>query len=224
MASRRMAVNGSKQRERLVEAAAELLREEGYSALSARRVTGRAGLKSQLLYYYFETMDALVLAVLRRITERRQERFERALASPDPLREIWKLNSDPSAAILSAEFTSLAGHREAIRAEIVRGAREFRAQQVAVVSRLLQQKRVDLQAFPAEAVVMIATAVARSITTEQALGITDCHDEAIGLIERTLDRVCGSPPRAGKATGHARPRRAPRAGRKETARRSGRAP
>jgi len=46
-----------------VEAAEQLLREQGYVAISARQVADKAGLKPQLLYYYFRTMDELVLAV-----------------------------------------------------------------------------------------------------------------------------------------------------------------
>lgn len=189
---RRMAVEGSRQRELLVEAAEELLQEEGYTAISARRITSKAGLKSQLLYYYFETMDDLVLAVARRITDRRQERFEQALASPDPLKAMWELNFDPSVAALSAELISIATHREAVRAQVIRTAHEFRAQQVAAVSRLLKEKGVNLDAYPAEALVMIATAIARTISTEEALGMTDCHKETLALVQRALRPGCSA--------------------------------
>ena len=123
MQPRRMGVEGSKQRELLVTAAEQLLREEGYAAISARRVTGKAGLKTQLLYYYFQTMDDLILEVVRRITDSRLRRFEEALASPDPLQAIWELSSDPTGAIMAAELTALAGHRDSIRNQIIKQAR-----------------------------------------------------------------------------------------------------
>jgi len=191
---RRMAVDGSKQRELIVEAAAELLREEGYTAISARRVTSKAGLRSQLLYYYFETMDDLILAVARRVTDRRQEQFEAALASSNPLQAIWELNSDPSVAVLSAELISIASHRETIREQVIRTAGEFRAQEVAAVSSLLKQHDGNLDAYPAEALVMIATAIGRTISTEQALGFTHCHKETLALVQRTIARLCGAAP------------------------------
>jgi TetR/AcrR family transcriptional regulator len=183
---RRMAVDGTERRELLVQAAAELLRDEGYAALSARRVTEKAGLKSQLLYYYFETMDDLTLAVLRRADEQRRQRFQRALAAPEPLFAIWRVNNDPDVAILSTELISLAAHRETVRAEIIRIASEFRKEQVEAVRRLLQERGVDLEACPPEALVMIATSVARTISGEEALGLTDCHAAAVDLVERTI--------------------------------------
>jgi AcrR family transcriptional regulator len=39
-----------------------VMREEGYGALTSRHVAARAGLNQQTVYYYFETMDGLLLA------------------------------------------------------------------------------------------------------------------------------------------------------------------
>ena len=116
---RRLGAEGSQVRARFVDAVEAILSEEGYQGISARQVAAKAGLKTQLLYYYFRTMDDLLLAVVQRVNERRLERFEEALASPEPLRALWQLNSDASAATLAAELTSIATHRNAIRAEIV---------------------------------------------------------------------------------------------------------
>ena len=52
-------------RERLMEATAQIMRDEGYAAATSRRVAARAGVRSALVYYYFPTMDDLFLAVLR---------------------------------------------------------------------------------------------------------------------------------------------------------------
>lgn len=186
---RRMSPNGSKQRELLVEAAEAILKEEGYAAVSARQVTTRAGLKSQLLYYYFENMDDLFVAVVQRITDRREELFAEALAAPAPLQKIWDLNNDPSLALLSAELIALAGHREAVRTRIIQTAKDFRARQVAAVADLLRRKGVDLAVYPPEAVVMILTAIGRTIHTEEALGLDDCHGETLGLVRALIERL-----------------------------------
>ena len=165
-----------------VDAAEQILRDEGYIGISARQVAARAGQKTQLLYYYFRTMDDLILAVVRRINERRLQRFEEALASADPLRALWDLNSNPAGAALSAELTSIAIHREEIRAEIVRSAQQFRAMQVKATSRLLAHR----EDFPAAGIVMIAAALGRMIVSESALGLTDGHHEALAIVERAL--------------------------------------
>ena len=185
--TRRMGVENSKMRTLFVEAAEALLREEGYMSISARQVAAKAGLKTQLLYYYFQTMDELILAVVKRINERRQQRFDEALATANPLRAIWELNSDPSSAAVSAELTSIATHREAIREEIVRSAQQFRTRQIEAVSSLIGARgKAD---YPAAGLVMIAIGVARTIITESALGLTEGHAEALAIIERALHEL-----------------------------------
>lgn len=183
---RRMGVEGAKNRARLVEATEQLLREEGYIAISARRVALKAGLKPQLLYYYFHTIDDLILAVVRAITEKRLERFEQALASPKPLRALWELNSNPANAILATELVSLASHREAIRVEVVRAATHFRALQIDAVSRLLAQRGVDQETYPAAAIVTITAALGRALVNDTALEVSMGYAEAVRLVERGL--------------------------------------
>jgi AcrR family transcriptional regulator len=189
---RRLGLEGSQNRARFIDAAEEVLRDEGLPALTARQVAAKAGLKTQLLYYYFRTMDDLILALVRRVNEHRMERFEAALASPEPLRALWRLNSDPSGASLASELTSIATHREAIRAEIVRSAQTFRAMQIEAVSRLLGQKTGANGS--AAGIVMIAVALARTIVAESSLGLTEGHEEALAIIEQTLQRLSAPAP------------------------------
>jgi len=181
---RRMGAEDSKQRILFIDAAEELLRSEGYVAISARQVAAQAGLKTQLLYYYFRTMDDLILAVVRRINERRLERFHEALTKPEPLRALWELNSDPSNATLSAELSTIAAHREAVRAEIIRAAREFRALQLDAVTRLIGKR--GSKDLPAAGLLMIAIGLARTLVTESSLGLTDGHAEALAIVDRYL--------------------------------------
>lgn len=183
---RRMGPEDSKVRTRFIDAAEEILRDEGYPAISARQVAARAGLKTQLLYYYFRTMDDLLLALVRRINERRQERFEEALAAREPLRALWDMNNDPSGAALAAELTSIAGHRDAVRTEIVRSAQQFRVQQIEAVSGLLSAGKSGEADYPAAGIVMIAVALSRALVTEGALGLTEGHREAQQIVERLL--------------------------------------
>jgi len=182
-----MGVEGSQMRGRFIDAAEALLRDEGLLGLTARQVASRAGLKTQLLYYYFRTMDDLILALVRRVNDRRLERFHEIMASPNPLRRLWELNTDASGAVMSSELSSIASHREAIRAEIVRFAQQFRALQVDAVGRLLS----DRQGVEGSAagIVMIAVALARAIVTESALGLTEGHREALDIVEHMLGRL-----------------------------------
>ena len=182
---RRMGVEGSTQRKVLMDAAEAILCDEGYIGISARNVATRAGFTKQLLYYYFRTMDDLILALVRRINERRLDRFETALLSAEPLRALWALNTDPSGAALATELTAIASHREEVRAEIVTSAQQFRALQARTVSKLVSksgQKASD----SAAAIVMIAAALAKTVVSEAALGLTEGHAEALTVVERML--------------------------------------
>ena len=82
---RRFGLENSKSRGILLDAAEQLMREEGYASVTSRRVATRAELKPQLVHYYFRTMDDLFLALLQRGAEQNRERLEGALASSDPL-------------------------------------------------------------------------------------------------------------------------------------------
>ena len=190
--ARRMGVEGSKVRERFVDAAEAILRDAGHQGISARNVSARAGLKSQLLYYYFRTMDDVLAAVVRRINERRLARFAEALASSAPLRALWELNTDPNGATIAAELTAIASHRESIRAEIVDAARHFRQLQVDAVARLLAN--ASAPAPPAAGIVMIAAALARTLVAESALGLTEGHVEALTIVEEVLARLGANGP------------------------------
>jgi AcrR family transcriptional regulator len=179
-----MGVEGSKQRTVLMDAAEAILCDEGYIGISARNVANRAGLTKQLLYYYYRTMDDLILAVVRRINERRLERFKDALASAEPLKKLWTLNSNPSGATLATELTAIASHRDAVRSEIVTSARQFRALQVQTVAELLARRKKA--SYPAAGIVMFAAALAKTITSEAALGLTEGHAEALTIVEQML--------------------------------------
>ena len=67
--ARRIGAPDAKNRGVLLDAAEQLLLEEGYAAVTSRRVAERAGLKPQLVHYYFRTMEDLFLEVFRRRAE-----------------------------------------------------------------------------------------------------------------------------------------------------------
>lgn len=186
-AQRRLGTESAKNRALLIATAERLLCEEGYVAVTARKVADKAGLKLPLVYYYFETMDHLIMEVVRKNTAKRLKRFVRALASPEPLRAIWELARDHTSAISTTELIALANHRESIRTEVSVIAREFRALQIEAVDRLLAAKDVDREAYPAAGIVTIVTALTRAMAQDSALGVADGYAEAVSLIERGVD-------------------------------------
>ena len=80
--ARRIGAPDAKNRGVLLDAAEQLLLEEGYAAVTSRRVAERAGLKPQLVHYYFRTMEDLFLEVFRRRAEEGLGVLKTALKSP----------------------------------------------------------------------------------------------------------------------------------------------
>ena len=147
--TRRIGTETSATRTALLDAAQQVLLEEGYAAATSRRVAARAGLKPQLVHYYFRTMDDLFLALVRRGAEQNLERQAEVLASPYPLRALWELSNDPAASALTIEFAALANHRKAIRAELASYGEQFRRLQTEALTSDLRALRHRLPRLPA---------------------------------------------------------------------------
>lgn len=184
--TRRIGARDSKTRARLLDAAEALLLEEGYAAVTSRRVAARAELKPQLVHYYFRTMDDLFIEVFRRRAEQDLPRFEEAIAEDGSLRNLWRLNADPRGARFTIEFMALANHRKAIRAEIARYAERFRAAQLEAVTRALAARGVDEDRLPPIAALLLMTGLSQVIALEGAIGVTDGHEATLAYVERAI--------------------------------------
>src|SRR6185437_12895267 len=93
---RRIGAPDAKNRGVLLDAAEQLMLEDGYAAVSSRRLAERAGLKPQLVHYYFRTMDDLFLEVFRRRAEQGLKAQAQALDSPKPMWTLWRIGTDPA--------------------------------------------------------------------------------------------------------------------------------
>jgi AcrR family transcriptional regulator len=78
-APRRTGTEGSKTRFLLLDTTERLILDEGYAAVTSRRVANEAGVTPPLVHYYFPTLDDLFLAVFRRRAEEQLERQARQL-------------------------------------------------------------------------------------------------------------------------------------------------
>jgi len=187
--SRRIGAEDSVTRAQLLDAAERLLLDDGYAAVTSRRVAAAAGLKPQLVHYYFRTMDDLFVAVFRRRAEDNLARFERTPPADRTLRWLWDVNADPRRAGFMIEFVALANHRKAIRAEIAAYAERWRALQVAALEEALAAAGVDADELPPEAALLVATGLAQVLGIEQALGVSAGHAAAVDFVEQAIERL-----------------------------------
>ncbi|BBY05595.1 TetR/AcrR family transcriptional regulator [Mycobacterium noviomagense] len=191
--ARRLGAPDAKNRSVLLDAAEQLMLEEGYAAVTSRRVAQKAALKPQLVHYYFRTMDDLFLAAFRRRGEDGLRMQAQALQSPQPLWALWRFSTDPAATALTMEYVALANHRKALKAEIGYYAERFREGQTKAVSTVLQRYGIDAAEVPPLVWSVLITSVSRVLVMEQALGMSLGHAETVAFVERYLHQFEGEP-------------------------------
>lgn len=190
-AGRGGSAEASKTRTAILDAAERLMLEDGYAAVSSRRVADQAGVNSALVYYYFGTMDDLFIALFQRGAEESFRRQVEALSSAQPLWALWELIHDQPQSALTMEFVALANHRKAIKSEIARSSQRFRTMQIEAVSRILRDYGVDRDGCSPVTVVLLMSSISRFLLMEEAFDVFNGHEEMIDLVERFLREVEG---------------------------------
>lgn len=171
-------------RKLILSTAEKIMLDEGYAAVTVRRVAKEARLSSPLLHYYYPTADDLLVALYRQTSQHDLETLERALAAPDPIAALWSYQTDSARTALGVEFLALANHRKAIRTEIARFATHARMVQVRALEPLLDKRG---EGVSAEGASMLLTSVSRNLIMESAVGISLGHADARELVERSLE-------------------------------------
>lgn len=185
---RRMGPEGSEVWHLMLDGAEVILREEGHAELTSRRVAERIGVKQRLVYYYFRTMDDLVISLFRRLAEREMGRLELAAGRPRPLRAIWDISLHSTDGRLIAEFMALANRIEGLKREVVRFIEAARQIEVRVLSQALGRAPQIGRLGPTGLAVTI-TSLALLLSREQQLGIEAGHQEILSALDALLDQL-----------------------------------
>lgn len=82
---------GSATRERILDAAFETLRREGFSRTSARTIARTGRFNQALIFYHFGSVNDLLLASLDRVSANRMERYREGLGRASGLAELAKI-------------------------------------------------------------------------------------------------------------------------------------
>lgn len=189
VAPRRVGAETSATRARIVDATRQLIRDEGYAAVSTRRVAARAGLKPSLVHYYFPTTDDLLVEVSRIGADESDLMIEQALASDDPLRALWQFFMDTSRTAMALEFMALANHRDAVRSHMAQHSEMMRLRQVEILKRILGERIHRLDGFDPAGLSLVLAGIGRAIVMEEALGVKTGHAEAIKIVETWLEKL-----------------------------------
>jgi AcrR family transcriptional regulator len=119
-------------RERLVEAAATLLADEGPAALSTRRLANEVGTSTMAVYTHFGGLPQLVRAVVNEGFARLAEHMDAVPQTDDPLTDVYELgvayranaHDNPHLYVVMFGSASLGGYRLA-KEELAEGRYTF---------------------------------------------------------------------------------------------------
>jgi len=162
--------------------------EEGYAAVTVRRVAKSAGVSATLLHYYYATADDLLIALYSHASDKDLASLKSALAADDPLAALWAYQTDSTRTALGVEFLALANHRKSIRMKIVQFAEHARALQTKALADLIAPDSEFVPCSPV-CVSMLLTSVSRNMIFESGVGISSGHAEARAFVQQTLARL-----------------------------------
>lgn len=186
VSNRRRAAPDSEMHGHLIDAAEAIIREQGHGALTARTLADRLSLKRQIVHYYFESMDELLVQVVRRNSDRALAALEEPAMQADPLRAIWRMSNDRDMAVLALELAALAARRPAVRAVVREAAEAARAAQTRVLQQHLAARGLAPAIDPEVATIVLAS-LSYTMVQEDAVGITAGHGKLRAMVEAVLD-------------------------------------
>ena len=162
-------------RDLMFDAAENILQNKGYQALTARRVAEIAGFNHQTVYYYFASMDDLVIGAFRRRATASLERLKDCLASDRSLHRMAELIADQGNARLSLEFAAMAPRIEGLATVVREFLDKSRDIEVAVLSKAFDNNAGIDKPLTPELVAMLMLAVSQFLAREAALGFDRGH-------------------------------------------------
>jgi AcrR family transcriptional regulator len=183
---RRIGSADSETRAKLLDAAERLMLEEGYAAVTTRRVGAAAGLKPQLVHYYFESMDDLFVELFKRGAEVNLAHLAKLAEREPTLETFWSVNADSLGGALTIEFIALANHRKALRSVIVDYSVRFRTAQLDLARKALEKEGVAADIMSPVVLLLITNGLAQILSIEKYLGVTEGHQETMDWIEAWL--------------------------------------
>jgi AcrR family transcriptional regulator len=187
--TRRMGSVDSAKAESMLDAAEVILRDEGYAALTSRRVAEYLDVKQRLVYYYFRTMDDLILATLKRLSSRELDRLKAASSSDRPLHEIWNVCINTVDARIVSELMALANHTEGMRSEVISFVEKSRSLQVAALKRALATTNTEKFNVNPEALAIIGSSLVLTLNAEALLGVDKGHAAVKKMIKNFFDTI-----------------------------------
>jgi TetR/AcrR family transcriptional regulator len=190
-ARRSPSATDSETRSKLLDAAEQLMLDEGYAAVTSRRVERQAGISSQLVHYHFGSMDGLFIEIIRRRSEAGLHAFRQLIEGDDlTLRTLWDVQSSVEGRF-EAELAALANHRKVVGVELIKYAEQFRSMSTQAMTKLLARHGLSPRHYPPRVMVMALTGLGQLMGLERGFGMTDGHADALAFMDQLLTSIEG---------------------------------
>jgi TetR/AcrR family transcriptional regulator len=183
-------------REALLDAAERLLIDEGYAAVTTRRLAQTAGINHGLVHYYFGSMEQVLLATATRATDRILARQREMYAADVPFLSKWRtamsfLEQDLAAGYskLTSELRAMAWNHPEIRAIASDVNRRWREVLTEAFTAAAVEYGIDPDDAPIEALVALAMTFQIGLVAERLMGVTAGHEVLLESIDEWLQRL-----------------------------------
>lgn len=186
---RRMGDPDSATAHAILDGAERVLQTRGYGAITSRSIAEEAGVKHQLVYYYFQDIDELLLAAFKRRMARGIVRLKENAVADRPVRAIWENFNAAIDAWLEFEYMALANHHDGIRQEIIAFLTEARAIETEIIEQVYRDRNLGPGPIAPGALAFLITYVSMSLVREKGTGFTVAHPEIEAMVERFLQSL-----------------------------------
>ncbi|MCB2080473.1 MAG: TetR/AcrR family transcriptional regulator [Novosphingobium sp.] len=183
-------------REKILDAAKAVMTEEGFAAVSSRRVAAKAGLKPQLIHYHFESMDHLLIELFTLLGNDVIEKQRSAIKSEHPLKDLWNLLSDRDMRVTLEQFLIMSRYNDDLQKKLGEFGNIFRHDQIAFLTDLMRENNFHSPHWSPEFLSILFNALARVIAIEPTYGLNLGISEAMSTINHYIeqfDRGISSP-------------------------------
>lgn len=191
--NRRIGREDSETRATLLRAALELMRAEGYAAVTSRRLAACAELKPQLVHYYFRDMVELFEEVFKLEAEKYLAVLSQIDQGEDSIARLWDLCCRREVAVQTIEFLALGNRLPSLKALMASYNAKYNAIQSRIIEKAMREKGIDIAEWSPQAVAMIFENLPRILAIGDVVGEQPSYDETRLLMSKLIDRLFGRP-------------------------------
>jgi TetR/AcrR family transcriptional regulator len=174
--------------EALLDAAERLLIDQGYGAITTRKLAEQAGINHGLVHYYFGSMEEVMVQVLERFTARLIERQRSMYSSDRPFLEKWRAAWNFQQEDLASGYSKIwlelqaaAWNRPELRTRVQQVNEDWRQVLTEALAPALCEYGFD--ALSLKAVVSLVMTMAQGYALERLSGIEEGHKALLSEID-----------------------------------------